>query len=343
MTKVEKNYNFHDETMKDLQVLVTNNTTRKVLHNELVYFDDYFGEVVELDGIAASAKGRINIYPYRVIRTEQVQENDDFTPGEVVWFKLQTNDDPGELLDDKPNSITTQIAVGKIIAGGDSGYVEFRPFVQNIDFSMIMDDGELVAACVATTAAIKGESWTDDMTVKGNYDEIATLKGNVSAAGSVLKAIKDEAEDATYDPSGSSLTAETLKLALDEAAGRIDTAEVNPVRTVALVVDEPANDTHVAFANSETGLGAGDKIIDVHIVCTDGDSEATLALYQMGDGPALGDAISSAMACTTENALARTTSIDQAENEVTEYGLAVVAGNELDRGIVYVTYIKATE
>ncbi len=308
MTEVEKNYSFHDETMKDLQVLVTNNTDRTLEHNELVYLDGYFGEVVEIDGIAAAAEGYINIYPFRTIRTTQVADAQDFTPGDVVWFAPQTSGagNNGELLDDAPNPVVAQVAVGTILAGGDSGYVIFRPFIQDIDFSLIKDDGGLIAACVATTAAMKGGGWTDE-TIKGNADDIETLEGRA-----------DDLED------------------------RADLLEVNPLRMVALVVDEAAHDTHLAFPNAETGLGVGDVIVDVHIVCTDNDSTHTLALYQMADGPILGNAISSAMACTTVNALARTVSIDQDENVVTADGLAVVGGAAPDRGIVYVTYIKAT-
>ena len=51
------------------------------------------------------------------------------------------------------------------------------------------------------------------------------LNGDVTTEGSVLKSIKDNAKDATYDNSTSGLTADTINEAIDEVEGRVDTAE----------------------------------------------------------------------------------------------------------------------
>ena len=62
----------------------------------------------------------------------------------------------------------------------------------------------------------------DIIALDGRLD---TLEGADTVEGSVLKDIKDNAEDATYDNTDSGLTASTLKTAIDEVEGRVDTAE----------------------------------------------------------------------------------------------------------------------
>ena len=46
---------------------------------------------------------------------------------------------------------------------------------------------------------IKGTGWTDE-TVKGNAEDITTLNGSDTTAGSVLKSIKDNDENSTFTP-----------------------------------------------------------------------------------------------------------------------------------------------
>lgn len=55
------NYDFHEETLHDIVPEVTNDTTRTVLHNELVMLDGFFGEVADYDGIGTGLVGNINI------------------------------------------------------------------------------------------------------------------------------------------------------------------------------------------------------------------------------------------------------------------------------------------
>jgi hypothetical protein len=72
--------------------------------------------------------------------------------------------------------------------------------------------------------AIKGTGYTEG-SLKTHEDRLDTLEGADTVEGSVLKDIKDNAEDATYDNTDSGLTASTIKTAIDEVEGRIDDAE----------------------------------------------------------------------------------------------------------------------
>ncbi len=60
--------------------------------------------------------------------------------------------------------------------------------------------------------------------------DITTLNADVNTEGSVLKSIKDNAENATYDNSTSGLTADTLGDAIDEVEARVDTTELTLAR-----------------------------------------------------------------------------------------------------------------
>ncbi len=56
-------------------------------------------------------------------------------------------------------------------------------------------------------------------------DDITKLNADVNTEGSILKSIKDNAKNATYDNSTSGLTADTLGDAIDEVEGRVDDIE----------------------------------------------------------------------------------------------------------------------
>ena len=70
---------------------------------------------------------------------------------------------------------------------------------------------------------IKGVGWTDE-TVKGNADDIDTLEADVNTAGSVLKSINDNAEDAVFTPVGG-IDAVTIGGALGEVDARVTAIE----------------------------------------------------------------------------------------------------------------------
>lgn len=189
------NYNFHEETLSDRMVEVKNTSGRKVLHNELVLIDGYFGEVCEFDGIENGARGFININPERTIKTTQVKDtlDDAFTPGNPVYFIPQTGAKEGLLTD--TNESSTAIAVGMIVsADEDNGvWVVFRPYVQDVGVSLMRDPDTLLADMVA--AAAKPSPRTaeividDDATGTGidvTLDDIGMEKGDIILDVAVL-------------------------------------------------------------------------------------------------------------------------------------------------------------
>ncbi len=315
MTAYGKNYDFHQETLHDVQQLVTNNTTRKVLHNELVYLDGFFGEVCEIDGIAASASGYISINPNRTIRSAQVADaalmDGDFTVGSTMYFIPQVNANEGYLVDQNDvgaPAIPVGIIVG--VPGDSNDWVTFRPFPQPRDV-------------LALSAAID------------------TLNANVSTAGSVLKLIKDNGQNATYTNTASGLSAVTVKTAVDETVALVATekaaviALVNAIpHTVELVIDADATGG-IDFANEDTGLAVGDKIIDIHVIGDAISGSGTLKLSH-GDG---GADISAALTCAEVGVITRAAIITG--GVVTADGLTITANGAADEGRMYVTYIKA--
>jgi len=134
------NYDFHVETLHDIVPEVTNSGTRTVIHNELVILNGFFGEVCDYDDILTTASGNICIDSERTIHTNQVKAGlgaDVFVTGAVIYFVPQTSAVVGYLC-----AVTedTAVPVG-IITGADSAsaWVEFRPFVQTMDVSLLRD------------------------------------------------------------------------------------------------------------------------------------------------------------------------------------------------------------
>lgn len=151
------NYDFHTETLHDIVPEVTNNSARKVLHNELVLFGGFFGEVCDYDGIESDAKGNICIDSERTIHTNQVKALLDpsaFVVGQVVYFVPQ-GAAVGFLT---PLYEATAVPVG-IVSNRDtaSKWVEFRPFVQTMDVSMLRDSRAILSGMQGDIADLQTE------------------------------------------------------------------------------------------------------------------------------------------------------------------------------------------
>ncbi|KKL21428.1 hypothetical protein LCGC14_2445540, partial [marine sediment metagenome] len=127
-------FDFSEVSVNDKQPVITNNLGRDTTIAELVFLSGYFGDVVEQDGIANSATGRINIDSDRIIRTEQMEATDTFTVGNTIWFVAGGAGAAGTLEDANTG---TDYAAGIITAEGGTGgaqtFVEFRPFAQRLD------------------------------------------------------------------------------------------------------------------------------------------------------------------------------------------------------------------
>lgn len=172
-------FDFSEISSNDKQPLITNNLGRAVTIAELVYLGGYFGDVVDQDGIANAADGRINIDSDRIIRTEQIEATDTFTAGGTLWFVSGGAGAAGKLEDADPGS-GTRVAVGIITGEGGSGgaqtFVEFRPFAQRLDAADVSAQVITNTADIATNAA---DIVTAEADIVTNAGDITTLQGEM--------------------------------------------------------------------------------------------------------------------------------------------------------------------
>jgi len=147
---LENLYSFTNKKLSDNTPVVTNNLGRAVVKGEIVYLGGFFGEVIEQDGIANAATGKINIDFQRIISSKQIEVTDTFTAGNELWFVSGGSGAAGKLVDADPGT-GTRVAVGIITGeqgtGGAQTAVEFRPYVQK-------------QAAVSAVAALQAEPKT---------------------------------------------------------------------------------------------------------------------------------------------------------------------------------------
>ncbi len=134
-------YNFTEKEVfgKDVTVEVLNNTTRTMLFGETVFLDGWIGEVADQDGIAASARGNINVNPNRNISMNQVDIADTFAAGKnPIWFTVQTNSVVGFFVDTTGAGLVLfQAEVIGAAPAATPPYIEFKPPYQNGDLVTI--------------------------------------------------------------------------------------------------------------------------------------------------------------------------------------------------------------
>ena len=282
-------FDFSEVTINDKQPLITNNLGRATTIAELVFLSGYFGDVVEQDGIANAATGRINIDSDRTIRTEQMEATDTFVVGNTIWFVSGGAGAAGVLEDANTG---TDYAAGIITGfGGTAGahtFVEFRPFAQRLDAADVSAQVILNTAQIATNVTGISDNVTD---IGTNDGEILTLQGEM---------LVEQAEPKVL----------VYKLIADASS---------PLAI--------------------PGLVEGDEIVDVHIVCSASNANATLIIET---GAA--DDITDAMICAVDTTLVRAGTIDDQHAVLPVSGAAVlsVGGTAADtRGIIVITYIPA--
>ena len=171
-------FDFSVISENDKQPLITNNLGRDVTIAELVYLGGYFGDVVDQDGIANAADGRINIDSDRIIRTEQMEATDTFTVGSTIWFVAGGSGAAGVLEDANTG---TDYAAGIITGSGGTGgaqtYVEFRPFAQRLDAADVSAQVIINTAGIATNVTDIGTNVTD---IGTNATDIGTNVTGIS-------------------------------------------------------------------------------------------------------------------------------------------------------------------
>lgn len=135
MTTYDYNYNLAIREVGE-QVTVTNNLGRTALYGEIVLLDGMYGIVMEHDGIANAATGRIYVLqPDTLISTAQITAASTFVAGAAIYFKAGGSSAAGTLED---SSASSAVAIGTIeSAAGDAEAhtsVSFRPYSQVVNY-----------------------------------------------------------------------------------------------------------------------------------------------------------------------------------------------------------------
>lgn len=134
-------YNFVEKKLfgSPVTITVTNNTTRTMLLGETVFLDGWIGNVTEQDGIAAGARGTIDVNPNRHVSMNQVDVADTFAAGKnPIYFVPQTNSAVGYFQDTTATgSVLFKAEVIGSAPSATPAYIEFKPPYQNGDLVVI--------------------------------------------------------------------------------------------------------------------------------------------------------------------------------------------------------------
>ncbi len=181
MTKYNYNYDLAIREVGD-QVTVTNNLGRTAIYGEIVLLDGMYGIVMEHDGIANGATGRISVLqPDKLISTAQINTASTFVAGQPIYFKAGSSSVAGTLEADADGGA---VAIGTIKeafgAGGAQTGVAFTPYSQIVNYGGY--DTRLTAAeTIIKDSAVKVArvviDATDDYSTTGK--EVSIPKGAV--------------------------------------------------------------------------------------------------------------------------------------------------------------------
>lgn len=136
------NYGFHPIKRGERQIDFTNSTTRTCEYGELVVVVDansnaYVGVVMDTDGIAASATGKVDLMEGDVISTEQRADADTFVAGDTnVYLTIQDDSNPAEVREASATGRYPLKALVVATVNGADGRVQLR---------MPWQDGNIVA------------------------------------------------------------------------------------------------------------------------------------------------------------------------------------------------------
>lgn len=129
MTVYDYNYDLAFREVGE-QVVVTNNLGRTALYGEMVYLGGMLGFVMEHDGIADSASGRIlPVSETLEFTTSQVEATDTFTAGKQAYFVPGGSSAAGKIVDaPESGSISVGVITGEQGTGGAQTAVQIRAF-----------------------------------------------------------------------------------------------------------------------------------------------------------------------------------------------------------------------
>lgn len=300
-----RNHDFYARTLDDLRVVLENTTARDLEQYELVILNGYFGEVLNVEDVANGEDAIVNIDSMRTIRTDQVGAAQTFVVGDKIWF------DPngaavGALYDSEDASDYVAVGVVTAIYAGNAN-VEFRPFAQDSDITLIRAGAALADAVVLNTA--------HKDTVAGNPHVVTVAELSLDNV--------DNTSDLLKPPS-------TAQIALN------DSYALNAIKTAVLAITADSSGG-ITFTKAALGMSVGDKIVDMLIMCTTSEANGTLKV-----GHVAGNDITDAGICAVANAISRGLTLDQAEVVLGAAELVVTGAGGTPaniRGIVYLSYI----
>lgn len=140
MTTYDYNYDLVIREVGE-QVTVTSNLGRTAIYGEIVNLSGMYGIVMEHDGIANGATGRIYVLqPDTLISTAQINKGSTFVAGAAIYFKAGGSSAAGTLEDSAAGGA---VAIGTIeSAKGTAGVhtsVSFRPYSQVVNYGSYND------------------------------------------------------------------------------------------------------------------------------------------------------------------------------------------------------------
>lgn len=135
MTVYDYNYDLSFREVGE-KVTVTNNLGRTALYGEIVLLDGMYGIVMDHDGIANGATGRMYVLqPDTLISTAQINATSTFAAGAAIYFKAGGTGAAGTLEDSAAGGA---VAIGTIEssqgAPESQTSVSFRPYSQVVNY-----------------------------------------------------------------------------------------------------------------------------------------------------------------------------------------------------------------
>ena len=250
MTTYDYNYDLSIREVGE-QVTVTNNLGRTAIYGEIVKLDGMYGIVMEHDGIADNATGRIYVLqPDTLISTAQITAADTFVAGAAIYFKAGDSSAAGTLEDSAAGGA---VAIGTIeSAKGATGVhtsVSFRPYDQVVNYGgyntrltaaeTIIKDSAVKVARVVIDA-------TDDYSTTGK--EVSIPKGAV-ILDVVAVATKTNASGTAQVLNGASAVHTAIEMDTD---GKVTRMEAGVDDTKLLVGNDAI--TVKTYASGDAGI-----------------------------------------------------------------------------------------
>lgn len=225
MSMTTHGYNY-DLAIREVgeQVTVTNDLGRTAPYGEIVLLNGMYGIVMEHDGIADNATGRMYVLqPDTLISTAQINTASTFAAGQPIYFKAGDSSKAGTL---EGSASGSAVAIGTIeSAKGTAGAhtsVSFRPYSQVVDYDGYDTRLTAVEAAIEDSAVKVARvviDATDDYSTTGK--EVSIPKGAV-ILDIVAVATETNASGTAQVLNGASAVHTAIEMDTDGAVARME-------------------------------------------------------------------------------------------------------------------------